>query len=352
VYALAAFIATLALPAPQTEAPHLPLAGVHVDARRHLISIVVGPFDVPAMPDGMEHAMHDEEPGTLPLEFAWPLDAWFRGYRSEVLDATGAPLSHALLHHFTLVNFDRRGLFVPVAERIASGSLASEDAMAPKTIGAPMKAGQRLGLYVMWRNRTGRDYEGVYLRLTLTWSPANLLPRPVSALPVVLDVNYRPAEPNTFDVPPGRHERSAEFVFPISGRFLMASGHLHDQGESVRFEDVESGRVLLEVQAHRRAEGTVHGVSRRLLALWRRGLRIEAGRHYRVVAVYNNVTADTARHAMGELVGAFAPDDMRAWPRVDYSDRLYMRDLARYGVPAYRDVSEHAQHATEHKHSP
>jgi hypothetical protein len=40
---------------------------------------------------------------------------------------------------------------------------------------------------------------------------------------------------------------------------------------------------------------------------------------------------------------------MRAWPRVDYSDRLYMRDLARYGVPAYRDVSEHA---TEHKHSP
>jgi len=343
LYALAAVIATLVMP--QTEAPpQPPVAGVTVDARRHLISVVVGPFDVPAMPGGMEHEMHAEEPGTLPLEFNWPLDAWFRGYRSEVLDARGAPLAHTLLHHFTLVNFDRRGLFVPVAERIASGSLASEDAMAPKTIGAPMKAGQRLGVYVMWRNRTGRDYEGVYLRLTLTWSPANLLPRPVSALPVVLDVNYRPAEPNTFDVPPGRHERSAEFVFPISGRFLIASGHLHDQGESVRFEDVESERVLLEVQAHRSPDGTVHGVSRRLLALWGRGLRIEAGRRYRVVAVYNNVTADTARHAMGELVGAFAPDDMRKWPAVDYADPSYVRDLAHYGVREHAEVSEHTHH--------
>lgn len=132
---------------------------------------------------------------------------------------------------------------------------------------------------------------------------------------------------------------------PISGRFLVASGHLHDQGESVRFEDVESGRVLLEVRAHRSPDGTVHGVSRRLLALWGRGLRIEAGRRYRVVAVYNNVTVDTARHAMGELVGAFAPDDMRAWPRVDYGDRVYQADLARYGV-THDDV------ASEHQHGP
>jgi hypothetical protein len=53
---------------------------------------------------------------------------------------------------------------------------------------------------------------------------------------------------------------------------------------------------------------------------------------------------------MGEFVGAFAPDDMRAWPRVDYSDRLYMRDLAHYGVTAYRDVSEDTHHGSEHKH--
>ena len=326
--------------------PQPPVVGVQVDDRRHLITLVVGPFDVPAMPSGMEHAMHDEDPGTLTLEFAWPRDGWFRGYRTEVLDAGGAALSRRFLHHFTLVNYDRRNLFAPVAERLASASLASEDAMAPATIGAPMNVGQRLGLYVMWRNHTGRDYQGVYLRLTLAWSPANLLPRPVSALPIVLDLNFAPGQPNTFDVPPGRHEQSAEFVFPISGRLLVATGHLHDQGEAIRFEDVSSGRVLLELRAQRDPDGAVRGVSRRLLALWGRGLRIEAGRRYRVVGVYNNVAADTMRHAMSELIGIFAPDDMRKWLPVDRHDPAYLRDLARYGVAGRQAANGHGHHDT------
>ena len=319
---LAGLIATLPPPVP----------GVHVDHQRHVITIIVGPFDVRSMPAGMAHAIHEEEPGTLPQEFTWPVDGWFRGFHVEVLDAQSTLLSRRLLHHFTLVNYDRRTLFFPVAERLASGSLKSEDAMAPKTIGAPMKSGQRLGLYVMWRNQTGQDLQGVYLRLTLTWSPANLLPRPVSALPVVLDVNFRPGQGNTFDVPPGRHERSAEVVFPTPGRLLVVSGHLHDQGESVRLEDAETGRVLVRVMARRAPDGTVHGVARRLLALWGPGLRVEARRRYRVVGVYNNATADTARHAMAELIGIFAPDDMRQWPAVDRSDSTYLRDLARYGA--------------------
>jgi len=321
-----------------------PVAGIHVDNSHHRISIVVGPFDVPTMPPDIGHAMHDEHFGTLPLEFTWPADGWFRGYRTELIDAAGAPLPRQMLHHFTLLNYDRRGLFAPVAERLAGASLASEDAMAPKTIGAPMKAGQHLGLYVMWRNHTGRDFHDVYLRLTLVWSPANLLPRPVSVLPVVLDVNFRSGQSNPYDVPPGRHERSAEFVFPISGRLLVATGHLHDQGEAVRFEDAKTGQVLLDLRASRAPDGTVQGVSRRSLARWGRGLRIEAGRRYRVVGIYNNVTADTVRHAMAHLVGIFAPDDMRQWLPVDYRDSVYLADLARHGVRGNGEVSEHANH--------
>lgn len=322
-----------------------PAAGVQVDHRRHLITIVVGPFDVSATPPGMQHAMHEEDPGTLPIEFVWPTAGWFRGYRTEVLDADGGALPRAILHHFTLVNYDRRGLFTPVAERLASASLQSEDALAPKTVGAPMRPGQRLGLYVMWRNHTARDYRQVFLRLTLVWSPANLLPQPVSALPIVLDLNFRTGQANTFDVPPGRHERRTEFVFPISGRLLVATGHLHDQGEAVRLEDAETGRVLLDLRARRNRDGSVRGVSRRLLALWGRGLRIEAGRRYRVVGVYNNITADTSRHAMAELIAIFAPDDMRRWLPVDYADPAYLADLARYGAAA--GPSEHT-----HEHSP
>src|SRR5258707_4964601 len=100
-----------------------PVPGVRVDQRRHVITIVVGPFDVPSMPPGMEHAMHDEAPGTIAQELTWPVDGWFRGFKMEVFDARGTPLSRRLLHHFTLVNYDRRTLFFPVAERIASAAL-------------------------------------------------------------------------------------------------------------------------------------------------------------------------------------------------------------------------------------
>lgn len=321
-----------------------PIAGMHLDTKRHVISIVVGPFDVPSLPAGMEHAMHDETPGTMPLEFSWPADGWFRGYRTELLDASGAPLSRRIMHHFTLIDYDRRTLFSPVAERLAGASLESEDAMAPKTIGAPMRRGQRLGLHVMWRNQTAKALHGVYVRLTVTWSPANLLPQPVSVLPVVLDVIARPGQPNTFDAPPGRSERSREIVFPISGRLLVVSGHVHDQGDSVRLEDAETGRVLVNVVARRDSNGSVDGMSRRRLALWNRGMRIEAGRRYRVVGIYNNVTPDTARHAMAQLVGIFAPDDMRQWLPVDYHDPTYLADLARYGASTTTAQGEHAQH--------
>ena len=342
------FLAGLLATLPQLP-PVAPVPGVQVDQQRRTMTIVVGPFDVAAMPLGMMHAMHDEDPGTIAQELTWPVDGWFRGFKTEVLDARGTPLSRRLLHHFTLVNYDRRTLFSPVAERIASASLESEDAMVPKTIGAPMREGQRLGLYVMWRNQTGQDARGVYLRLTLTWSPANLLPRPVAALPIVMDVNFRAGQVNTFDVAVGRSERSAEIVFPISGRLLVVSGHLHDQGESVRLEDVETGRVIISVAARRDPDGRVHGVERRLLALWGPGLRVEAGRRYRIVGVYRNVSGATARHAMAELVAAFAPDDMRRWPQIDLTDPTYLQDLARYGV---RTVQESASHDVHQHHEP
>jgi len=40
------------------------VAGIHIDQQRRVMISVVGPFDVAAMPPGMVHAMHDEDPGT------------------------------------------------------------------------------------------------------------------------------------------------------------------------------------------------------------------------------------------------------------------------------------------------
>ncbi len=53
----------------------------------------------------------------LPVaRFEWPLDTWLRGARVKVVDGRGHVLPRQLLHHLTIVNFDRRELIYPTAD--------------------------------------------------------------------------------------------------------------------------------------------------------------------------------------------------------------------------------------------
>ncbi|MGD2047720.1 MAG: hypothetical protein PVH96_16030, partial [Gemmatimonadota bacterium] len=59
------------------------------------------------------------------------------------------------------------------------------------------------------------------------------------------------------------------------------------------------------------------------------GVRLEAGRRYRVVGVYDNPTGELLpKSGMAYLAGAFIPDDMDAWPELETDDARYARDLA------------------------
>ncbi len=50
------------------------------------------------------------------------------------------------------------------------------------------------------------------------------------------------------------------------GRFSDPdSGHLHDYGEWVRLEDVETGEVLIEVTGELDEKGKTHGVERKII---------------------------------------------------------------------------------------
>ena len=307
-----------------------PKPGVTVDYRHHRVVVVAGPFDLEPMPPMEGMSMDQMMPDTLAQAFAWPVQGWFRGFESEVVDAQGRMLPRDLLHHFTLINLDRRTLFDPVAERLAAAGLTPAAAVAPATVGAPLSPGQRLALYIMWHNGGTTPQKGVYLRVNLVWSPSNLLPRPVSTFPVNLDVNPHFGASNTYDVPPGRHERSAIITFPLSGWLLAAGGHLHDYGESVRLEDAKSQDVLVRVRAVVGDSGEIKELPFHILAMWDRGLRITAGHQYRLVATYNNTSRDTVRDVMGEIMGLFVPDHPERWPAVNYGDSLYLADLNGY----------------------
>ncbi|HZH40329.1 MAG TPA: hypothetical protein VFD85_04940 [Gemmatimonadales bacterium] len=307
-----------------------PQPGVTVDYRHHRVVVVAGPFDLEPMPPMEGMSMDAMMPDTLAQAFAWPVKGWFRGFESEVVDAHGNLLPRELLHHFTLINLDRRTLFDPVAERLAAAGLTPAAVIAPASVGTPLTPGQRLALYIMWHNGGTTPQHGVYLRVKLAWTPANEQPRPLSTFPVNLDVNAHYGQSNTYDVPPGRHEKSAVIVFPMSGWLLGAGGHVHDYGEQVRLEDAKSHDVLVRINAVVGDSGEIKELPFHILALWDRGLRIKAGHQYRLVATYNNTTRDTLRDVMGEMMGLFVPDHPELWPSVNYRDSLYLADLNGY----------------------
>lgn len=310
---------------------------ITLDSARHTVVMRAGPFTAePADHRGHHgptaHAdMLDRD--DLVRRFEWPCDAWLRGFALRLEDAQGKPLPLHWIHHLKVVNFARRQLVYPITERLIAVSRESRDVKLPTSVGIPIRAGDELGIYVMWDAPLDAPTREVFIQIVLQWTPTNLLPRPVSALPFQVDVRFRVGG-NTFPVPPGRHEWSYEFELPIGGHLLLASGHLHDYGARLRLEDASTGAALLDIEARRDSSGRLVSIPRKLLALRGEGLRLRAGRRYRLVAVYENPTADTIPGAMGILGGLFAPDDARRWPAIDATNADYRLDLELLRHPA------------------
>jgi len=302
---------------------------ITVDSARREVAIVLGPYHV-ASDAGMED-MPEMDMGSMPRivspRFAWPVTAWVRGFQVTVEDSLGHALPRRLLHHYGVLDFDRRELAYPVIQHLLGGGAETPDVTLPKTVGIPLAAGDRMAVYFMWHNMTGSDLDGVYLRLRVFWIAGNQLPRPTLAQPFWLDANWQVGVGNEFDVPPGGCSRTYTFELPLSGRLLAVSGHVHEHGRSVRLEDAESGDVIVQVVAHREADGTVRNVSRKLFGIFGDGPHLKAHHRYRLVVTYDNPTAEPLTGMMGLLGGLFVPDDMTAWPALDRRDPTYLVDL-------------------------
>jgi hypothetical protein len=317
---------------------------VAVDSSKHELTITAGPYDLPNMPPMEDHGMMDlgMSHDTPVQNFEWPIDGWFRGFRVDLVDAKGQAVPRHVMHHLIMVNFSRRQLLYPAAERLmGAGTETDEEISVPKTIGVPMTPGMNLGMYVAWHNDTGKDLEGVFLKLTMLWTPKNQNPRPVNSLPIYMDVNLTVGGSNTFDVPPGKSSKAYEFSLPVGGRLLGVGGHMHDYGVGVRLEDVETGKVVTRIVATRDTNGKLIKMSRKLYGVSGEGLKLKANHKYRVVGDYDNPTGETRiKGAMAHMVGLFVPDDMSQWPKIDPKDPTYQRDLVSLQVRG-EDVNGH-----------
>lgn len=341
------------LPPALLRRPHEEVAvKVTIDSAKKVVRVKAGPFFLPNMPHMEDHGMMDMGAGAMTpvYHFVWPVEGWLRGFDSGVEDSVGNKLPKKLMHHMIGVNYSRRQALYPAAERLFGAGAETADATIPATIGVPMKPGMDLGFYIMWHNETGKDLDGVYLKYTMLWMPTNQNPRPVTSLPIYMDVNLTVGGSNTFDAPPGHTDKSWEFTLPIGGRLLGVGGHLHDYGTMVRLEDAESGKELARVVARRDSTGRVLGVSRKLFGVSGEGLKLKAGHRYRVVGVYDNPSKKTEYGVMAHMVGLFVPDNMAQWPKVDTSDPTLRKDLASLHVPGYGDAGAGGGGGGDHMH--
>ena len=310
-----------------------PAVTVTVDSAKRIVTIVAGPFTIPGMPAGMdhgEHGMHEMEGHTTPfLSFDWPITGWLRGFKIELATGKGQPLNRRLIHHVNMMNFERRQLIYDAVERMLAAGQETKDLALPRTIGLPMTAGAEVGLYSAWANDSETAIEDAYLTITYEWSPTNLSPRPLDAMPLYMDVNYQgPGVTDSYDLPAGQSTKSFDFTLPTGGRLLAAGGHLHDYARYVELVDLETGKSVLRLNADLDKTGLLKSVEQKLFAVRGDGIRLHGGRRYRITAAYNNTTGkDIPLGAMGIIAGLFVPDSREAWPNVDREHPMIAADI-------------------------
>ena len=272
---------------------------------------------------------------TTTLNTTAPFDGWLHGYEIQVLDSNNTEMGRGFLHHMNILGPDQRELFAPIMIHIVASGMETKPVRMPNSVGYPVKRGDRLVLVAMLHNPTGSAQNKLRVRARIPVTLASTGKLPKSAFPFFLGVS-EPGAMAEFDLPPGRSVHMRKASPAVSGRIYAIGGHLHQFGESVRLEDLTTGKVLWEGIATVDSLQNIESIPTKRFP--RGGVHIKASHAYRVTAVYNNTTGETRKAGgMAAIGGVFIPDHYASWPAVNHSDPIYQRDFnMRFGAaPAH-----------------
>ncbi len=316
---------------------------------------IADPVRPPAPPDdwsGLERTTITKNPerDELTLELpavdlpagtvVFPVDGSIYALHAEVVDERGRRLSSDFLHHMNVMDPAERELFLPISRRIlASGRETGEIRFPWLLFGAPMRAGERILANAMIHNPTMVSYRGVRVRLLLSYVPDHR-PWPFfSVIPWQLDVGF-PVGDKSFDLPPGRSERSYEGSPAVTGKLIVIGGHMHEYGRTIEFWDATTGKRLWHGEPAPAPPGEPSAVPlAKLYGLTGIGLRITPAHRYRVRVIYENPTGHPIPDGgMGVVGGLFMPDRDAVWPATNQTDSLYQQDLRHFMGPVGRQA--------------
>lgn len=287
------------------------------------------------------------QPPASPGEF--PVNGSLYGFRAEVLDGHGRRLPMEFLHHMNVMNPNERELFLPISRRLlAAGKETGEVRFPWLLFGAPVRAGEQVLANAMVHNPTAESYHGVRVRLILNYVPESR-PWPLfSVLPWQLDVGF-PVGDKSFDLAPGRSERSYEASPAVPGKMVMVGAHLHEYGRAIELWDATTNQLLWRGEPSPTGPGEASTVPiAKFFGLKGIGLPITPEHRYRVRVIYENSTGRSIPSGgMGVIAGIFMPDRKAVWPATNPSDSLYQQDLRHFkrtGKPTAPASHSHGSH--------
>ena len=265
----------------------------------------------------------------------FPVDGYIYALHAEIIDGQGRRLSNEFLHHMNVMDPTERELFLPISRRIMASGRETGEIRFPKLLfGTRVRARERILANAMIHNPSTHDFHGVRVRLVLSYVPERR-PWPLfSVVPWQLDVAF-PVGDKSFDLPPGRSERSYEGSPAVPGTIIVIGGHVHDYGRTIEFWDATTGELLWHGEPAPTRPGEPNAVPMgKMYRLTRLGLRVTPQHRYRVRVVYDNSTGHTIPNGgMGVIGGLFLPDRKAKWPATDTSDSLYQKDLRHFLGP-------------------
>jgi hypothetical protein len=282
--------------------------------------LALGPIDLPAHSAPGDLAQLPVQQGVIPF------DLMVRGYRVEAVDREGRSVSDAVIHHVNMLEPNRRELFLPIMRRTFAADQDTDPQELPeKMLGLPLQGGDSFLLLAKVSNPTDASYEGVVLRLVLTYERGG--PPPAHRVyPFHMDVMF-PLGIKAFDLPPGRTEKSWDGSPAIDGMVVGLGGHLHPYAESLTLEDLTDGKVLYQIKPEMRDDGRIGSLPTVLFGEADLGVSFYQDHLYRVTATYFNPTDETIKGGgSGTVAGAFIPEEEAAWPAPDENDPLYATD--------------------------
>jgi len=271
-----------------------------VDAATHIITLRVGPMNLPA------NTSHMKMPQPADLIWTIPITGWLLYYHPHLVDASGAAVPGVVLHHVAFWNENRSDFLCPNKEEhiFGAGGELTDWAAIPG-YGYRVQKDDRIRVETMIHNPTATSYDKAFLQIEVAYL-GDASPAPVkNVYPAWMDVAS--CGNSGYDLPAGPSEKSGSVGVKYDGILLAVGGHMHDYAKQIVLEDATKKKSLATLPAKTDDQG--HLLSMPVVSFYSTGGEsLAAGDQLKITANYDNPTGKLLRGgAMGIVVGYFVP---------------------------------------------